>query len=210
MDARTNARRTFARLASILLALAAAQGAAAPAAPAPAPGAAAVAAPAARRPAGLSGTVVVPDRLLRRWDPVTIFFARDAGPAGGGPEDHPERLVRLVPDHPGAFAWIDRRTLQFKPAEPWPSLTRFAWTVEGKTTTLSTLMAAPVEMVPAPGQEGLGPVDAVTLTFADPLDAQALARMATIELRPLPGLGGTPGARTLGADDFEVKALERS
>ena len=39
------------------------------------------------RPAGATGTVVVPDRFLRRWDPVTVFFARDIGPAKGGPED---------------------------------------------------------------------------------------------------------------------------
>ena len=39
------------------------------------------------RPAGRSGTVVVPDRFLRPWDPITVFFDRDLGPAAGGPED---------------------------------------------------------------------------------------------------------------------------
>src|SRR5207244_4343203 len=82
--------------------------------------------PAATRPAAATGMVVVPDHFLRRWDPVTVFFAQDVGPAKGGPEDHPERLVTLSPSHPGAFTWLDARTLQFRPAEPWPPLARFA------------------------------------------------------------------------------------
>jgi len=31
------------------------------------------------------GVQVVPERFLRRWDPVTVFLDRDVGPAGGGP-----------------------------------------------------------------------------------------------------------------------------
>ncbi len=51
-------------------------------------------------------------------------------------------------------------------------------------------MAPPVVDDPArPAQEGLGPVDAITLTFAEPLDVAALAKMLRLELRPLPGVG---------------------
>jgi hypothetical protein len=35
------------------------------------------------------GAKVVPERFLRSWDPVTVFFDRDTGPAAGGPEDAP-------------------------------------------------------------------------------------------------------------------------
>src|SRR5688572_2771936 len=121
-----------------------------------------------KRPAGAAGTVIVPDHFLRRWDPVTIFFDRDLGPAKGGPEDRPESLVRREPAHPGASEWLDARTLQFRPADPWPSLTRFVWTVDGRSTTLSTLMAAPVETSPEDGATGLGPVREIRLTFAEP------------------------------------------
>src|SRR6185369_14311557 len=98
--------------------------AAAPSALAPS----AVTGPRAARPAGRAGTIVVPDRLLRSWDPVTVFFDHDLGPAGGGPEDDAGRLVRFAPSHPGAFTWLDARTLQFKPAEAWPPLARYVWT----------------------------------------------------------------------------------
>ena len=33
------------------------------------------------------GTQVLPDQFLRRWDPITVLFDHDAGPAQGGPED---------------------------------------------------------------------------------------------------------------------------
>ena len=43
------------------------------------------------------GALVVPDHFLRGWDPVTVFFPADTGPAQAGPEDHPERFVTLQP-----------------------------------------------------------------------------------------------------------------
>jgi uncharacterized protein YfaS (alpha-2-macroglobulin family) len=161
-----------------------------------------------KRPAGVSGTVIVPDRFLRRWDPVTIFFDRDLGPAKGGPEDQPGKLVTMTPAQPGAFEWLDARTLQFRPADPWPSLTRFTWRVEGHETTMATLMAAPVETVPSDGSNGLAPVQEIRLTFAEPLETAALSRMVDLELRALPGVDAER-ARHLTPEDFAVKALER-
>ena len=89
------------------------------------------AAPTASAQVGKPGTTtVVPDQFLRRWDPVTVFFAAPTGPAAGGPEDAPARYVKLEPAQPGAFTWLDARTLQFRPAEPWPPLA--AVTREGR------------------------------------------------------------------------------
>src|SRR5262249_10169686 len=160
------------------------------------------------RPAGAQGTVIVPEKFLRRWDPVTIFFARDTGPSGGGPEDRAERFVSVSPEQPGAFTWLDARTLQFRPAEPWPALARSTWKADGKTATLATLMEAPIATIPSAGDEGLENVEAITLTFAEPLDAEALRKMVTIEMRPLPGVGGGP-SRWWNRDDFDVKPVER-
>ncbi len=160
------------------------------------------------RPAGATGTVIIPDRFLRRWDPVTIFFTRDAGPPKGGPEDQPQRLVTLNPKHPGAFTWLDARTLQFRPAEPWPSLARFQWKAEEAAVTLTTLMATPVETLPPNAADGIEAVKEITLKFAEPLDSGALARMLSIELRPLPGVGPDE-SRWLGAADYQIKTKER-
>lgn len=153
---------------------------------------------------------MIPERYLRRWDPVTVFFDSDTGPPMPQAEDHPERYVRMSPPHPGAFTWLNARTLQFRPAEPWPPLSHFAWRVGERERVLTTLMAAPVATVPQADAVGLPPVDAITLTFAEPLDPAALARMVTIELQPLPGVGaGTGESRWLDADDFRVKVLDR-
>src|SRR5205814_1869805 len=51
------------------------------------------------------GAKVVPERFLRSWDPVTLFFDRDRGPQAGGPEDAPERFVTMKPAVPGAWQW---------------------------------------------------------------------------------------------------------
>ncbi|MFZ5481953.1 MAG: alpha-2-macroglobulin [Myxococcota bacterium] len=157
------------------------------------------------RPKGASGTVVVPDRFLRPWDPVTVFFAGDVGRPG--PEDHPERFVTVSPAHPGAWTWLDARTLQFQPAEMWPALGRYTWDAGGRPVELATLFSPPLVTTPADGAEGLGPVDTIVLGFDDPLDADALARMVRVELRPAPGLGGE-ASTWLGRDDFRIKEVD--
>ncbi len=172
----------------------------------------------AARPAGRTGTVVVPDRFLRRWDPVTVFFQREVQAIKPGPEDRPERFVRLSPAHPGAWTWLDSRTLQFRPAEPWPPLARFTVSPQGAAATqLDTLVSPPLSTRPAEGEEMAGPLSSIALTFPEPIDPQTLARMLTIEVRPLPGVSRGVGAaggagsdvRELGARDFTVKAQDR-
>ena len=59
------------------------------------------------------GAVVVPEKFLRRWDPITVFFDTDTGPASGGPEDHAEKFFSLAPLQAVAATWINARTLQF-------------------------------------------------------------------------------------------------
>ncbi len=156
---------------------------------------------------GSNGIVVVPERFLRRWDPVTIFFPKAAGKPG--PEDHPERWLTMTPEQPGAYTWLDGSTLQFRPAEPWPALSRITIAIEKRDSfTLATLMNPPSQAIPSDGADDLEPVEAITLTFPEPIDTEALARMTRIELRPRPGLDAT-GARWLDREDFAVKTMER-
>ncbi|MEZ4322900.1 MAG: alpha-2-macroglobulin family protein [Myxococcota bacterium] len=160
-----------------------------------------------QRPHEQSGTRVVPDRFLRRWDPLTVFFAAPKGKTG--PEDHPERLVELSPAHPGAWTWLDAKTLQFRPAEPWTPMSAVGLTVEKRTTEVFTLAPPPRSTSPRSGARDLEPLDAIQLTFDDPLPPETLARLTRIELRPLPGLSDD-GLVVLDSDDFEVKTLQRS
>ena len=163
----------------------------------------------ATRPAAAAGTIIVPDRFLRSWDPLTIFFAKDTGPAKAAPEDSPERVVTLTPEQPGAWNWLDARTLQFRPADPWPPLTRFAVRAGDTGVSLDTLVNPPSETIPSAGITGLKPFSEVTLVFPEPLAADALARMLSIQLRPLPGVAGT-AATPLSREDYTVRALERA
>ncbi|MEM9557647.1 MAG: MG2 domain-containing protein [Acidobacteriota bacterium] len=162
-------------------------------------------------PLAAQQATIVPDDFLRSWDPLTVFFPRAVGPEGGGPADDVAGLVRVEPAWPGAWTWIDARTLQFRPAEPWPPLERFAIEVPdfGTTARPATLLARPLVTEPAAGAVGVEGARELALTFAKPIAPAALARAVTIELRPLPGLDAA-GARWLDARDFEVKALERA
>jgi uncharacterized protein YfaS (alpha-2-macroglobulin family) len=158
------------------------------------------------QPAGAS---IIPEHFLRRWDQVTFFFDTARGPAHGGPEHQPERFVTMVPAHPGAYTWLDSRTLQFRPAEPWPALSRFTFRSNQKSFGLITLMEAPTRTIPADHEEGLDPVERISLTFAEPLDPEALRKMVRIGLRPLPGIDESQ-TRWLDQKDFEVKVVERA
>jgi uncharacterized protein YfaS (alpha-2-macroglobulin family) len=156
-----------------------------------------------------AGATIVPEKFLRRWDPVTIFFDHAAGPAKGGPEHAPEKYVTMMPAHPGAFTWLNARTLQFRPAEPWPALTRYTWQVDGRSVVLASLMDAPLSTVPANGAAGLDPVDSITLEFAQPVDTKALAQMLDIGYAPLPGLD-RENMKRVDPSDFTIKTVERT
>jgi uncharacterized protein YfaS (alpha-2-macroglobulin family) len=160
-----------------------------------------------------TGTIIVPDHFLRRWDPVTLFFDKDQGAVPGAPDDAPEKLVTMRPAQPGAWTWIDGRTLQFRPAIPWPPLSQFDWTIKNDTGTqsveLSRLLDPTVRSDPANGAAGLEQMRSLTLVFSEPLHVKTLAGMLDIAISPLPGLDPAQ-AQHLTPSDFDIKAMERT
>lgn len=158
-----------------------------------------------QRPSG-GGVKILPDSFLRGYDPVTVYFGGNQVPANANADDGPQRL-RIVPEWPGAWVWVDRRTLQFRPAEPWPALARFQFTAGGNVKTLTTMMSAPQAMVPSSGAESLRPFRTVTLTFPQALPLASLKKMLTIELRDLPGLADSPRRRV---NDYAITQLPRA
>ncbi|MDE2362970.1 MAG: alpha-2-macroglobulin [Hyphomicrobiales bacterium] len=155
------------------------------------------------------GARIVPDRFLRAWDPVTIFFDADSGPTAGGPEDRPERFATLTPPTVGEWRWIGARALQFRPASPWRPLQRVEIKSKDSSARLVTLLPAPESTNPAEGADPVSDLDQIALTFAEPVDAAALARLVTVELRKAPGVS-PEGGQILGARDFEIRPLERA
>jgi alpha-2-macroglobulin len=190
-------RRLLTGFAALLLAAAAS------------PSFAAATAPALDQVARADGAQIVPERFLRRWDPVTVFFDRDVGPAAGGSEDAPQQYITMAPIQAGAWQWLGPRALQFRPAEPWQPLRRVTVTARGHATVLVPLLPPPVETSPADEPDGIVDLDAVRLTFTDPVDEGALTRLLTLELRPQPGFASGE-AQLLTAQDFTIKALQRA
>jgi alpha-2-macroglobulin len=138
------------------------------------------------RPASTKNEIL-PERFLRGYDPITVYFTENVGP-GRAPADE-TRFARLRPAWPGAWTWLDRKTLQFRPAEPWPALQRFSVEAQGAARVLTTMMSAPQAMTPADGTDNLRPFRTLTLTFPQALPLDALKQMLRIEIRDLPGLG---------------------
>ncbi len=100
--------------------------------------------------------------------------------------------MTVKPAWPGAWFWLDRKTLQFRPAEPWPALSRFQVKTPKSRQILTTMMAAPMGMSPSPGSTELKPFRTLTLTFPQALDEASLRKMIRLQERDQPGLADSP------------------
>jgi len=94
---------------------------------------------------GVSGAEakILPTAYLREYDPVTVFFDKDAVPGDAGPIDAPGQLLSITPSHPGEFVKIDGRTLEFRPSAPWEPLKRYKAVSRKITRELFTLLPDP-------------------------------------------------------------------
>lgn len=155
------------------------------------------------------GSTIVPDGFLRGYDPVTVFYNRQVGPARGGPADGPGGYLSVLPALAGEYRWLDPRTVQFLPAVPWPALKVFTIQAKDRSAKLSTMMVPPSSVSPSSGSMGLEPIRSFTLSFPAVLDTDSLARMIRFEVRQLPGLT-TEGSWWMSDADFTVRQLERS
>jgi len=155
------------------------------------------------------GAVLVPDRFLRRWDSLTLFLDQDQGPKTPASEDQPGRFVDLTPPQPGAWQWINPRTLHFKPAEPWPAGQVVTVRLANRSERLTVLMPAPVAVIPADGATQVPRPQEILLSFAEPVEPDLLARLLTVEIRPYPGVDAGQG-RSLTGQDFTIKPLDRA
>ncbi len=105
-----------------------------------------------QRPEGGS-TRILPEQFLRGFDPVTVYFSGNEGP-GKRPADDGAKLLKITPSWPGQYFWADKKTLQFRPAEPWPPLQRFAFEVRGDAQGADDDDVRAVRDEPIRGQHG--------------------------------------------------------
>ena len=154
------------------------------------------------------GARVAPDRFLRAYDPVTVFFSSDTGPKAGGAEDTPQKYVTMTPQPAGEWRWLGPRALQFRPADAWKPLSRVDVKLGAAETKLVALLPTPRSTNPAEGADPQLELTQIALTFAEPVDVAALTRLLTIEVRPSPGVS-PQGGQMLSASAYEIRALER-
>ena len=117
-------------------------------------------------PRRADGARVTPEKFLREWDPITIFFSGDAGPKNGGPADAPDKYASVSPQPAGEWRWLGPRALQFRPAEPWTPLARYAVKAMGASEKrLVALLAPPSATAPAEGADPIAELAQIALTF---------------------------------------------
>jgi len=155
------------------------------------------------------GARIVPDKFLRSFDPITVFFDRDVGPKTGGPEDAHEKFVKLSGEPAGEWRWIGARALQFRPADAWKPLQRVDIEAGVAATRLVALLPTPSSTNPTDGADPVADLEQITFTFPEPVDIAALARLLTIELRPAPGISPL-GGQLLTPKDYDIRPLERA
>ncbi|MCC3246831.1 alpha-2-macroglobulin [Methylocystis sp. WRRC1] len=165
--------------------------------------------PAFDRAQRADGARVTPDRFLRSYDPLTIFFPADTGPKAGGAEDTPGKYVAVAPQPAGEWRWIGPRALQFRPAEAWKPLARLSVKLGAAETKLVALLPTPKSTNPAADAEPTPELTQISLTFSEPVDVAALKRLMTVELRPSPGVS-PQGGQMLSASAFDIRPLERA
>ncbi|WP_363349387.1 MG2 domain-containing protein [Methylocystis echinoides] len=154
------------------------------------------------------GARIAPDRFLRAYDPLTIFFPGDVGPKAGGPEDAPTKYATITPQPAGDWRWIGPRALQFRPAEAWTPLARVSVRSGGDERKLVALLPTPSSTNPAADAEPTPELTQIALTFAQPIDAAALSRLVSVELRPAPGVS-PQGGQMLSPSAYDIRPLER-
>ncbi len=155
------------------------------------------------------GARITPDRFLRAYDPLTIFFPGDVGPKAGGPEDLPAKYAAITPQPAGEWRWIGPRALQFRPAEPWKPLSHITVKSGGAEQKLVALLPTPVSNTPSASDDPTPELTQIALTFAQPVDVAALARLMTVELRPAPGVSAQ-GGQILSPSAYDIRPLERA
>ncbi len=147
---------------------------------------------------------IVPTRLLRAWDPVTVFF--DV-PQLLAPATARAALVGLVkewPEHPGAFAWLDDQTLQFRPAEPWPAFAGLKFVVGDAERVLHAALDAPLDTQPKAQDEALDSLDQVVLNFRQTPAIDVLRQQLQVEMR---NYATAAEFTSLDANQYAVKQL---
>ncbi|MCD4654230.1 hypothetical protein K8T06_09870 [bacterium] len=112
----------------------------------------------------------------------------------------------MTPEHPGGWRWLNSRTLQFTPAQPWPAYSTFKIKAGRASTTLNTVLPAPIRTEPVHGVTDALPVETIKLIFPSPVNVDSLAEHIELYFWDAPAADGKP-RQILDNEHFAVKRI---
>ena len=150
--------------------------------------------PGRREPAPRGRRDADPPRAVpARVRPGHRLLPRQRGPRQAAARTTARSCSRSRPSWPGQWFWADRKTLQFRPAEPWPAAA--ALRLRGRRRAQGAGdddVRALGDVAATRDSTDLRPFRTLTLTFPQPLPLAALKKMLRLEIRELPGLADSP------------------
>lgn len=161
----------------------------------------------ALKPGAARTDTIVPDQWLQGWDPVTVFFKSTRGPVDPKFATNPTDFVSMVPAHPGGWRWLNSRTLQFVPVEPWQPFTTYTVKAGRAAVDLHTVLPAPGSTLPVHGDVNVPRLETIEMEFSQVVDADLLADHITLQLWNAPTASGSP-RQELDASDFGIKQIQ--
>ena len=149
----------------------------------------------------------VPERMLRAWDPITFVFSADVNTDAKPSVLDVGQVFERWFEQPGEYVWIDRRTLQFRPSEPWPAFVSPTYVRGQERVELNTLLEPPAQTSPVIGADNLRQLRTISLFLPTPVDVVTLREQIRLEVAPLdPLLAGS--TRELPSSAYVVKLAD--
>lgn len=158
---------------------------------------------------------ILPKNILREYDSITFSFPENmvssAKVKNRAYEDNGEKYFKFSEEYDGQYIWIDRKTLQFKPAESWPSAKKITLLYQQgkkqKEHFLYTFLEKPRLIYPSDQQQNLSNLEMFQISFQNKIDAKTLKKVISIFVVDLEE--DENQTKKIDADEFFIKEGSR-
>lgn len=151
--------------------------------------------------------LVLPDSLLREYDPIIIIFPTNVVKSTGL-EKQPEKYVQIYNKVEGEFYWVNERTLQFKPFRSWKPLKKYTVKVGDYKKELYTALATPINIYPPNASKDLPAISKIVMEFEEEPDVEDIKKVIKLKVVDLEDPFGQ--GIMLSPEEYTIKKLDKT